>query len=72
MSTSTDGGLTWSAPKATAAFDYGIGVNPVVQPNGNVVVGFADYNGGMSAFMSTNGGQSWNGGGQHFQRSQSW
>ncbi len=40
-------------------FDYGIGINPVVQPNGNVVVGFADYNGGMSAFMSTNGGQSW-------------
>ena len=61
MSTSTDGGLTWSAPKATTAFDYGIGINPVVQPNGNVIVGFADYNGGMSAFMSTNGGQSWNG-----------
>ncbi len=59
MTTSSDGGLTWSAPKATAAGDYGIGVNPVVQPNGTVVVGFADYNGGMSAFMSTNGGQSW-------------
>ena len=31
----------------------------MVQPNGNVVVPFADFNGGMSAFMSTNGGQSW-------------
>ena len=59
MTTSTDGGLTWGPAKATAAGDYGIGVNPVVQPNGTVVVGFADYNGGMSAFRSTNGGQSW-------------
>jgi hypothetical protein len=56
MSTSNDGGQTWGAAKATAA---GIGVNPVVQPNGTVIVGFADENGGMSAFTSTNGGQSW-------------
>jgi hypothetical protein len=59
MSTSTDGGLTWGAAKSTAAGDFGIGVNPVVQPNGTVIVGFADFNGGMSAFRSTNGGQSW-------------
>ena len=59
MSTSSDGGQTWSAPQTTAAMDYGIGGNPLVQPNGNVVVPFADFNGGMSAFMSTNGGQSW-------------
>ncbi|MGA3315392.1 MAG: sialidase family protein [Candidatus Korobacteraceae bacterium] len=60
MSTSSDGGLTWGAAKATEAGDYGIGVNPVVQPNGTVIVGFGDFNGGMSAFTSTNGGQSWN------------
>ena len=60
MSTSSDGGLTWGQAKATAGRDFGIGVNPVVQPNGTVVVGFADFNGGMSAFTSTNGGQSWN------------
>jgi hypothetical protein len=59
MTTSRDGGLTWSAPQPTQGFDYGIGVNLVVQPNGNVIVGFADFTGGMSAFMSTNGGQSW-------------
>ena len=59
MSTSTDGGVTWGAPKTTAGNDYGISGNPVVQPNGNVVVPFADFSGGMSAFMSTNGGQSW-------------
>ena len=60
MTTSTDGGLTWGVAKATAAGDFGIGVNPVVQPNGTVVVGFGDFNGGMSAFTSTNGGQTWN------------
>jgi hypothetical protein len=59
MSTSSDGGLTWGAPKATAGNDFGIGGNPVVQPNGTVVVPFADFIGGMSAFISTNGGQSW-------------
>ncbi len=60
MTTSSDGGLTWGPAKATAAHDFGIGVNPVVQPNGTVIVGFADFNGGMSAFTSTNGGQTWN------------
>ena len=59
MSTSTDGGLTWSAPKTTGGNDYGIGGNPEVMPNGNVVVPFADFSGGMSAFMSTDGGNSW-------------
>src|SRR5271165_3304653 len=61
MTTSTDGGLTWSAPIPTQGFDQGISINPVVQPNGNVVVGFYSYNSGeMAAFMSTNGGQTWN------------
>ena len=60
MSTSSDGGQTWSTPLTTVAQDYGIGGNPLVLPNGNVVVAYADFNGGMSAFTSTNGGQSWN------------
>ena len=59
MSTSIDGGLTWSAPQTTQGTDYGIGGNPVVQPNGNVIVPFADFDGGMSAFMSSDGGASW-------------
>ncbi len=59
MSTSTDGGLTWGTPKGTAGNDLGIGGNPVVQSNGTVVVPFTDFNGGISAFTSTNGGQSW-------------
>ncbi|MGA2370137.1 MAG: hypothetical protein ACLPPV_24490 [Candidatus Korobacteraceae bacterium] len=61
MSTSTDGGQTWSTPVTTANEDYGIGGNPLVQPNGTVVVPFADFDGGMSSFVSTNGGQSWTG-----------
>jgi len=59
MSTSTDGGHTWGSPKTTQGNDYGISGNPVVTPNGTVVVPFADFDGGMSAFTSTNGGQSW-------------
>ena len=59
MSTSSDGGQTWGSPKTTAGNDYGIGGNPLVLPNGNVVVPFADFEGGMSAFLSTDGGQSW-------------
>jgi len=61
MSTSTDGGQTWSTPLTTANNDYGISGNPVVQPNGTVVVPFADFVCGNSAFTSTNGGQSWTG-----------
>ncbi len=60
MSTSTDGGATWGTAKATASHNTGIGGQPLVLPNGNVVVGYAAFNGTMSAFTSTNGGQSWN------------
>ena len=55
MSTSTDGGLTWGAAISTKA--NGIGGQPLVQPNGNVVVPYES--GTMAAFMSTTGGTSW-------------
>jgi len=57
MSRSTDGGLTWSSPSATANHASGIGGQPLVQPNGTVVVPIET--GFMSAFHSTNGGVSW-------------
>ena len=38
MSTSTDGGLTWGAATPTANSAAGIGGQPLVQPNGTVVV----------------------------------
>jgi hypothetical protein len=59
MSTSTDGGLTWSAGLNTAARDTGIGGQPVVQPNGNVIVPLEGLFGTMLSFSSTNGGASW-------------
>jgi hypothetical protein len=46
----------------TAGHDKGLGGQPVVQPNGNVVVPFESLNNKIEAFTSTNGGQSWNGG----------
>ncbi len=59
MSTSTDGGATWGPAKNPSSQDSGIGGQPLVLPNGTVVVSFADFGGGMSAFTSTNGGSSW-------------
>jgi hypothetical protein len=58
MSTSTDGGLTWSPGKNTADQASGLGGQPLVQPNGTVVVPIDGF-GGMIAFSSTDGGKSW-------------
>src|SRR5207253_4983897 len=59
MSTSTDGGLTWSTPIRTDGNDKGLGGQPVVQPNGRVIVPFESLNGTITAFHSDNGGASW-------------
>jgi hypothetical protein len=58
MSTSTDGGQTWSAP---ATNNTGvIGGQPVVRPDGTVIVPIANANEtAIGAFSSTNGGASW-------------
>jgi hypothetical protein len=57
MSTSTDGGLTWGTAKASADDAFGSGAEPLVMPNGTVVVPFLGN--AMQAFVSTNGGSSW-------------
>lgn len=65
MSTSTDGGLTWRAPKQTANHDTGIGGQPVVQPDGRVIVPITGFTSSrnqpfiMNSFISTDGGESW-------------
>jgi hypothetical protein len=59
MSTSTDGGHTWSTPVPSAGHDKGLGGQPVVQPNGTVIVPYEALNGKIEAFRSTNGGASW-------------
>jgi hypothetical protein len=57
MSVSGDGGLTWGGATPTQSLAGGIGGQPVVQPNGNVVVPIETQV--MSSFMSTDGGVSW-------------
>jgi len=60
MSTSTDGGLTWGAATPTAGSASGIGGQPLVQPDGNVVVPIeATQSPVMQAFVSTDGGVTW-------------
>ncbi|HVM94394.1 MAG TPA: sialidase family protein [Terriglobales bacterium] len=59
MSTSTDGGMTWSPEAHTAGYDYGIGGVPVVKPNGLVIVPINGFNGDVIAFTSSNGGKKW-------------
>ncbi len=60
MSTSTDGGLTWGPAKTTPDNACVIGGQPVVQPNGTVVVPIDDCLGtAILSFTSTNGGITW-------------
>ena len=57
---STDGGQTWSTPKPTADNAHGLGGQPVVQPNGTVIVPSANASAtGLIAYRSTNGGATW-------------
>jgi hypothetical protein len=59
MSTSTDGGASWSTPVYPSGKPHGLGGQPVVQPNGTVIVPFEALNGTISVFRSTDGGHSW-------------
>ena len=60
MSTSTDGGLTWGGPKNTANNGTGLGGQPVVQPDGTVIVPIANpFETAIFSFMSVDGGNSW-------------
>ena len=58
MSTSSDGGQTWSAPRTNNTGV--IGGQPVVHPNGTVIVPIDNASAtAVGAFTSTNGGISW-------------
>ncbi|MGQ5638899.1 MULTISPECIES: putative Ig domain-containing protein [unclassified Streptomyces] len=60
MKTSTDGGATWGAQRSPADSPSGLGGQPVVQPNGTVIVPFSSGSEDSErAFVSTNGGSSW-------------
>jgi hypothetical protein len=60
MSTSSDGGATWTQAVTTAADDTGIGGQPLVQPDGTVIVPAGNaFGGAIVAFRSTDGGKTW-------------
>jgi hypothetical protein len=60
LSTSTDGGKSWTP--AAVAPAHGLGGQPVAQPNGNVVVPFwADAAGLIQSLVSTDGGATFSG-----------
>jgi hypothetical protein len=62
MSMSNDGGATWGPRLKTANNATGIGGQPVVQPNGTVIVPIDKaHETALLAFKSTDGGGSWSG-----------
>jgi hypothetical protein len=58
MSASRDGGAIWSTPIPSADRAAGNGGQPVVQPNGAVLLPFLAFD-GMRTVNSTDGGKSW-------------
>jgi hypothetical protein len=60
MAVSSDGGVTWSALRQPSDGPSGLGGQPLVQPNGTVVVPFSTNGSSIRSFTSTNGGASWN------------
>ena len=59
-STSTDGGLTWGPKRTTANNASGIGAQPLVQPNGRVIVPVANaFGSNLMVYASINGGATW-------------
>ena len=61
MSTSSDGGLTWSPAINTATLSTGLGGQPMVGAGGTVIVPIENADGTeMLSFTSTDGGATWN------------
>jgi hypothetical protein len=58
MSTSRDGGFSWSRDTPTSTHLHATGGEPVVRPNGDVVVPILGA-GGLVEFRSLNGGATW-------------
>jgi len=60
MRTSTNGGASWGAALAPGGTHTGLGGQPVVLPNGDVIVPYLSLSDTIRSFRSTNGGASWN------------
>jgi hypothetical protein len=60
MSTSTNGGISWGPALTSGDGAHGLGGQPVVQPNGTVIVPYATNGfGSIRSFRSVDGGASW-------------
>jgi hypothetical protein len=59
MQVSTDGGVTWSRLHRPKGLPSGLGGQPVVQPDGTVVVPYLSTSGQIQAFVSRDGGTHW-------------
>jgi hypothetical protein len=60
MRTSTNGGASWGSALAPGGSHTGLGGQPVVLPNGDVLVPYESLNSQIRSFRSVNGGSSWN------------
>ncbi len=59
LRTSTDGGLTWGSSRASSDAATGLGGQPVVRPNGTVIMPYLSTSGQIRSFRSIDGGTSW-------------
>jgi hypothetical protein len=59
LRTSTDGGLTWGPARGSSDGASGLGGQPVVRPNGTVIMPYLASNGQIRSFRSIDGGDSW-------------
>ncbi len=57
MSVSSDGGQTWGPGLPSSDHAGGLGGEPLVQPNGTVIVPFEGF--GVDSISSTDGGKTW-------------
>ena len=58
MRTSSDGGATWGPARATGDSASGLGGQPIVRPNGTVLVPY-ESGSAIRSFRSVDGGASW-------------
>ena len=59
LRTSGNGGLTWGPARASGDGASGLGGQPVVRPNGTVIMPYLASNGQIRSFRSIDGGASW-------------
>jgi hypothetical protein len=59
MRRSTNGGLTWGAALGSSSGASGLGGQPVVRPNGTVLVPYLSSSDQIRSFRSIDGGASW-------------